>query len=93
MKNVADTFFRLRNAEFYVNLASARTVRSAAVHAKLGRAQAMRLLQFWVKKGLLVRQPLVKGGKKYIYTREGLEAFTLVEDVVSDVRVDDIWTK
>jgi len=76
-----ETFFRINNAKFYLNLETCSTVRNAVKNSGITSQHGTRLLRVW-KDNKWVYSVKLKEGTKYKYTIEGLKIKNALQGVI-----------
>ena len=76
---VEETFFKKKNCDLYLLLATERSLKNAAKKVNLSYRYALFLVKRWMNKEFIAKEP--RQEMRYVYTSKGLEMRMVIEDL------------
>ena len=76
---VEETFFKKKNCDLYLLLATEKSLKRAARKVDLSYRYASFLINRWMKKEFISKEP--RQEMRYVYTPKGLEMRMVIEDL------------
>jgi molybdenum-dependent DNA-binding transcriptional regulator ModE len=76
---VEGTFFKEKNCDLYLLLATEKSLKRAAKRVDLSYRYASFLINRWIKDDLISKEP--RREMRYVYTPRGLEMRLVIEDL------------